>query len=119
DFARAKKDMYAEKPIAMGLEELKQACDAVAESGVVAQMGTQLRSMGSFTGVREVVQSGVLGKISRIEQCRNSAQPYWYGYLKDVNESDVDWAEFLMHREMRPFDAAQYSGCFGYRDFSD
>lgn len=119
DVALAKKDMYAEKPIAMGLDELKRACDAVSASGIVAQMGTQLRSMASFTGVREVVQSGVLGTISRVEQCRNANRPYWYGYLKDVDESDVDWAEFLMHREMRPFNASQYSAWFGYRDFSD
>ncbi len=115
----AKKDVYCEKPLSKDLESLKKACDAVRESGVVFQAGTQLRSYPSFTGVRELFGKGVLGKVSRIEQCRNSDRPYWYAYIKDVKEEDVDWAEFLGDNEMRPFDPVVYSGWYGYREFSD
>lgn len=117
--ARAKKDIYVEKPLAMDFNELKSSCDAVKESGAVVQVGTQLRSLPSMTGARELVKTGILGTISRVEQCRNSPRPYWYGYMKDVNEADVDWKEFLMDRKMRPFDPVQYSGWYGYLDFSD
>ncbi|HQE77419.1 MAG TPA: Gfo/Idh/MocA family oxidoreductase, partial [Candidatus Hydrogenedentes bacterium] len=117
--AEAKKDIYCEKPLAMDFDQLKAACDAVKANGVVFQAGTQLRSMASMTGAREVYRSGKLGTVGRIEQCRNAAQPYWYSYVKEVNEADVDWNEFLADREPRPFSAAQYSGWYGYRDFSD
>ena len=117
--AEAKKDVYCEKPIAMDFERLKEAYDAVKENDIVCQMGTQLRSMPSMTAAREVYRSGRLGTVGRIEQCRNAARPYWYGFLKDVEEEDVDWDEFLMDRESRPFDPVQYSGWYGYRDFSD
>ncbi|MCP4642148.1 MAG: Gfo/Idh/MocA family oxidoreductase [bacterium] len=117
--AKAKKDVYCEKPLAMNLKRLKSACDAVKDNGVVAQIGTQLRSMPSMTGARELYRTGILGAVSRIEQCRNGAQPYWYSRIADVKEQDVDWQEFLMDARKRPFDPVQCSGWYGYRDFSD
>ena len=117
--AEAKKDVYCEKPLSMDLDSLKAACDAVKANGVVAQIGTQLRSYASMTGCRELYRTGTLGTVGRIEQHRNSSRPYWYSRVKEVKEEDVDWKEFLMDRPMRPFDSVQYSGWYGYRDFSD
>ena len=117
--AEAKKDVYVEKPLAMDFARLKAACDAVKASGIVVQVGSQLRSMPSMTGCRELYKTGVLGTVARIEQHRNATRPYWYSYLKPVEEKDVDWREFLMDRPMRPFRADLYSGWYGYREFSD
>ena len=117
--AKAGKDAYCEKPLARRLDRLKSACDAVKEAGIVVQIGTQLRSFGTFTGCRELYKTGILGKVGRIEQCRNGERPYWYGYVKDVKAEDVDFDEFLMDQPKRPFDPVLYSGWYGYRDFSD
>jgi predicted dehydrogenase len=117
--AKAGKDVYCEKPLAMRLDRLKSACDAVKKANIVVQIGTQLRSLPSFTGCRELYKTGVLGKVGRIEQCRNNERPYWYGYVKTVKKKDVDWGEFLMDKPMRAFDPVIYSGWYGYREFSD
>jgi len=117
--AKAGKDAYCEKPLARRLDRLIKACDAVKEAKIVVQIGTQLRSYPTFTGCRELYKTGILGTVGRIEQCRNSERPYWYGYVKDVKAEDVDWDEFLMDRPKRPFDPVLYSGWYGYRDFSD
>ena len=117
--ARARKDVYCEKPLGKDLKRVKAACDAVRANNVVCQVGTQLRSMSSMTGARALVQSGALGKISRIEQCRNSNVPYWYHYIREVRKEDVDWKEFLMGLPARPFDPVRYSGWYGYRETSD
>ncbi|NLS92603.1 MAG: Gfo/Idh/MocA family oxidoreductase [Planctomycetaceae bacterium] len=120
--ARAKKDAYCEKPLAMDMKSLKRCCDAVKASGIVAQMGTQTRSYPTSTGCRDLVRSGQLGKISRIEQRRNSSKPYWYSWMQraePILEKDVDWKEFLMDRPMRPFDGKLLTGWYGYREFSD
>ncbi len=117
--AKAKKDIYCEKPLGKDFDGLKKACDAVKASGAVCQVGTQLRSMASMTGCRELYKTGVLGQVARIEQCRNSDRPYWYAYLKEVKPEDVDWGEFLMDLPKRPFDSDFYSGWYGYRDTSD
>ena len=117
--AKAKKDVYCEKPLAMDFEKLKTACDAVRASGVVCQIGTQVRSYPTSTACHELIKAGKLGKISRIEQVRNSTKPYWYSRIADVKKREVEWQEFLMHRPMRPFRADHFSGWYGVRDFSD
>ena len=88
--AKAKKHVYCEKPLGMNFDKLKRACDAVRDSGIVCQIGTQLRSLPSMTGCREVYKTGILGTVSRIEQCRNSEQPYWYSCLLYTSPSPRD-----------------------------
>jgi len=119
--AKAKKDAYCEKPLGMGtaMASLNRCCDAVKASGIVVQMGTQVRSWQTSAGCRELFRSGVIGKVSRIEQCRNGARPYWYSRLADVKAEDIDWKEFLMDRPMRPFDGKLLTGWYGYREFTD
>ena len=117
--AKAKKDIYCEKPLGKDFDALKRACDAVKENNVIVQAGTQLRSMSSMTGARDLFKTGVLGKVARIEQCRNSETPYWYHYIREVKKEDVDWKEFLMHLPEMPFDPVRYSGWYGYRETSD
>jgi predicted dehydrogenase len=117
--AEARKDVYCEKPLSMSLDPLKAACDAVKANNVICQIGTQLRSLPGMTGARDLYRTGVLGTVARVEQCRNTSRPYWYNYLKDAKEEDVDWKEFLMDRPMRPFNPEQFTGWYGYRDFSD
>jgi len=117
--AKAKKDVYCEKPLGMDFEKVKSSCDAVKAAGVVCQIGTQVRSYPTSTACHELYKKGVLGKISRIEQSRNSTRPYWYSRVADVDEKEVDWKEFLMHRAPRPFRSDHFTGWYGVRDFSD
>ena len=117
--ADASKDAYCEKPLAKRMDRLCAAVDSIKRNKTIVQIGTQLRSYSTFTGCRETYKTGILGKVGRIEQCRNGEQPYWYSYIKDVKEQDVDWDEFLMDAPKRPFDPVVYSGWYGHRDFSD
>lgn len=120
DAAKAGKDVYIEKPLAMNMDELKSAYDAAKAANIVVQVGTQLRSYPSFTGCKKLFETGVLGTISRAEQCRNGTRPYWYGQVErlPVNEADVDWRQFLMHKPYRPFSDRLFSAWYGYREFS-
>lgn len=119
--AKAGKHIYIEKPLATELDKLLKAYDAskaAQKAGSIIQVGTQLRSLPGIAGAREVMKSGVLGKISRIDETRNATPPYWYSYLKkDVKEADVDWKEFLGDRKHRPFDSRQYAAWYGYYEF--
>ncbi|HZT30693.1 MAG TPA: Gfo/Idh/MocA family oxidoreductase [Bryobacteraceae bacterium] len=117
--ARAGKDAYVEKPLAMDMKELIEAVDAVKKHDRVVQCGTQIRSLPASVAARAFVTSGGLGKILKVEQVRNSYKPYWHGYgERKVEEADVDWKAFLMHRKYRPFQADQYAAWYGYREFS-
>ena len=119
DALRAGKDVYIEKPLAMNMRELNDAVDAVRRSGRVVQVGTQVRSWAPSVAARAFVAAGGLGRIFKIEQSRNSYYPYWQRVSeRSVAEGDVDWKAFLMHSRYRPFEADQYAGWYGYRDFS-
>ncbi len=117
--ARAGKDAYVEKPLAMNMKELNKAVDAVEKSGIIVQNGTQIRSLPQALAAREFIASGGLGKILKGAQSRNYYRPYWLRYAdRPVREEDVDWEAFLMHRKQRPFDPDQYAGWYGFREFS-
>ncbi len=119
DTVRAGKDAYIEKPLAMNMKELTEAVDAVKQSDRVVQVGTQVRSFSSSVAGRAFVQTGGLGSVFKIEQSRNSHRPYWHAYAeRPVQEADVDWREFLGSRKYRPWNADQYAGWYGYREFS-
>ncbi len=117
--ARAGKDAYVEKPLAMDMKELLLAVDTVKKANRLVQCGTQIRSYPAAVSARAFVTAGGLGKILKVEQSRNGYKPYWSSYgERKVAPADVDWKAFLMHRKFRPFDSQQYAGWYGYREFS-
>jgi len=119
DAVKAGRDAYVEKPLAMNMEELVRAVDAVKASGRIVQNGTQIRSLPQARAAREFIAAGGLGKVLKAAQARNGTRPYWLTYgERTVSESDVDWKAFLGHLPRRPFDADQYACWYGYREFS-
>jgi predicted dehydrogenase len=63
--ARAKKDIYAQKPLTLTVDEGRHVISAVRENGVVLQTGTQQRSMQRFRLACELVRNGRLGKLQQ------------------------------------------------------
>ncbi|HUQ95473.1 MAG TPA: Gfo/Idh/MocA family oxidoreductase [Bryobacteraceae bacterium] len=124
DAIKAGKDVYVEKPLAMNMRELIRAYDIVKRSDRIVQVGTQMRSYPNSVGAKKAIAAGELGKILKVEQVRNGYSPYWISFGGDTfqsqkpTEADVDWKAFLGDRKARPFDAAQYQGWYGFRDFS-
>jgi predicted dehydrogenase len=60
-------DIYAEKPLALTIPEGRAMCDAVARYGTVWQTGSWQRSQEHFRRACEVVRSGLIGKVDRVE----------------------------------------------------
>ncbi|MBN2289953.1 MAG: Gfo/Idh/MocA family oxidoreductase [Candidatus Glassbacteria bacterium] len=122
EVVRAGKDCYCEKPMANTLEDAKLARDTVKASGRVVQMGSQWLSDPYQQRVREIIRSGRLGKITRIEQSWNYNGPRWH-IPKDpdiaaIREEDTDWERWLLGRPWRPFDARVYFEFRIFKDFS-
>ncbi|MBN1341257.1 MAG: Gfo/Idh/MocA family oxidoreductase [Phycisphaerae bacterium] len=65
DACRAGKDIYVEKPLTLTIDEGKQLCKAVKETGRVVQVGTWQRSDVNFRLACELVRSGRLGKLKK------------------------------------------------------
>jgi predicted dehydrogenase len=99
----AKKDVYLEKPMSHSLEESRQMIAAVRKSPQIVQIGMQRRSAPSVIKAKEIVDSGVLGKITL-------AKPMWnWNVSKPLNNSPLpgklDWKRFLgaaKDRELEP-----------------
>ena len=65
--ALAHKDIYLQKPFTMTHAEGVLLRDTVARTGVVLQVGSQQRSWDQFRRACELVRSGRLGRIHRVE----------------------------------------------------
>jgi predicted dehydrogenase len=65
--ARAKKDVYGEKPLTLTVDEGKQVIKAVRAHGIVFQTGTQQRSDRRFRLASELIRNGRIGKLQTVE----------------------------------------------------
>jgi predicted dehydrogenase len=61
--ARAKKDVYAEKPLTLTIDEGRRLVKAVRQSGIVLQTGTQQRSSQRFRLACELVRNARIGAL--------------------------------------------------------
>ncbi|GHT19292.1 NADH-dependent dehydrogenase [Planctomycetales bacterium] len=66
DAMRAGKDVYGEKPFSLTIDEGKQVCKVVKETGRVFQTGTQQRSGKDFQTAVELVRNGRIGKLQQV-----------------------------------------------------
>ncbi|MBN1845142.1 MAG: Gfo/Idh/MocA family oxidoreductase [Sedimentisphaerales bacterium] len=65
--ARAGKDIYGEKPLALTITQGRAMVEAVRRYGVVFQTGTQQRSDGRFRRACELVRNGRIGTVHTVE----------------------------------------------------
>ena len=116
----AGKDAYCEKPMGNVLADVKAARDAVLEHKRIVQIGTQHRSELYPRAARDLVRTGVLGDVSKVEVVWNYRGPRWRGRpeVKQIREQDTDWRRWLMTRPARPFDPQLYFEYRLYKDFS-
>ena len=116
----AGKDAYVEKPMGNSLADVKAGRDAVVKSKRIVQVGTQHRSEPYPRAAHDLVQTGVLGDVSKVEIVWNYNGARWRGVpgTKLVREQDTDWKKWLMNRPYRPFDPQVYCEFRLYREFS-
>ena len=94
DAVAAGKDVYCEKPFAVNFADGKMAWQAVKKSKQVVQVGTQRRSEPQMIGAAKAIQSGVIGKVTRVEMAVNFQEQRWHRELTNVKPEDVDWEAF-------------------------
>jgi predicted dehydrogenase len=118
--AEAGKDAYVEKPMGNVLSEAKAAREAVLRAKTVVQVGTQHRSEPYQIAAHDVVRSGALGDVSKVEIEWNYHGPRWRGRpeVKQIREQDTDWSKWLLTKPARPFDPQLYFEFRLYKEFS-
>ncbi|MFI2378745.1 Gfo/Idh/MocA family oxidoreductase [Streptomyces sp. NPDC018964] len=111
--ARAGLPVFCEKPIALDLTGTLQAITEVETAGTVLQMGFQRRFDAGYTGAREAVRSGRLGRLHTVRAMSGDAEPPPAGYLpqsgglyRDSLIHDFDILRWVTGREVTEVYAA-------------
>ncbi len=103
--AKAKKDIYCEKPLTLTIAEAKLCVDAVRKHDVVFQTGSQQRSGKEFLKACEYVRSGRLGKISEVI-VDVGGPSRWCDLPEEPMEPGLNWDLWLGPAPKRPYHSA-------------
>lgn len=111
--AQAGKHIFCEKPIALNLQKIDHALEAVEKAGVQLQIGFNRRFDPNFKQARELVAAGKIGvpHIVRITSRDPAPPPLEYikvsgGIFLDMTIHDFDMARFLIDDEIEEVFAA-------------
>ncbi len=101
DCAKAGKHIFCEKPIALDLARIDEALEAVEMAGVKLQVGFNRRFDKNFQRVREIVQSGELGRPCMLKITNRDPELPSKEFLRvsgglflDMTIHDFDMAQF-------------------------
>ncbi len=116
---QAGKDVYAEKPLSLYIQEGRALVNAVRKYDRVLQVGAQQRSMEMNRVACELVRNGGLGKILEVRAIAYSGpepSPKEPFATQDIPKG-LDWNMWLNQASNRPFNN-QWMGWMRWRDFA-
>lgn len=129
DAMNAGKDVYVETPMTINIDDAKKVWETQQKTGRILEVGNQMVCWDEYQLAKEVVRSGVLGKIIIMQASwsRNSSEGQW-NYVAphpdtitpDANAETTNWpvwqgAKWDLAPE-RPFDPQRF---FRFRKFRD
>ncbi len=114
----AGKDLYAEKPLTLYIEEGRQLVRAARRSARVVQVGTQQRSMALNRAACEFVRQGGLGRLHFVLGVNYPGPSLSGPRPEEPVFPGLDWDRWLGQAKMRPFHNDYYYRWMGWRDFS-
>lgn len=124
DAAKAGKDIYCEKPLALTIAEGRAMVNATRKYDRVFQTGNMQRSWRDFRHAVELVRNGYIGQITEINV--NVGEPVKQCSLPVMDSpAELDWNEWVgpsMYRGWHPdlapvFGDEKWAWWRGYRDF--
>ncbi len=116
---QAGKDVYAEKPLTLYVNEGRALVNAVRKHNRVLQVGTQQRSMAMNRVACELVRTGGLGKVLGVRAINYSGSEATPNPLPPEQPlpKDFDWNMWLNQAAFRPYNE-QWMGWMRWRDFA-
>ncbi|UCG47606.1 MAG: Gfo/Idh/MocA family oxidoreductase [Phycisphaerales bacterium] len=103
--------VYCQKPLAHDVYEVRRLTEAARKYNVVTQMGIQIHAENSVKRVVEMIKSGVIGKVRRVDIWSNKN---WGGGTRPKDRPPVpetlDWDLWLGPAPYRPYHPAYLPG---------
>ena len=112
----AKKDVYLEKPMSHSIEESQRMIQAVRKTAQIVQIGMQRRSAPAVIKAKEILDSGILGKITMVK-------PMWnWNVSGPLNNrplpGTLDWKRFLGPAKDRDLEPMRFRSWRYFWDYS-
>ena len=106
----ANKPVYCQKPLTHEVFEARRLRQVAEERKLVTQMGIQVHSAAPYRRAVQMIQSGVIGKVSQVHAWSNKNWGYDGGPLaaSDAKPTGLDWNLWLGTAAERPFTPGAY-----------
>ncbi|MCA5003722.1 Gfo/Idh/MocA family protein [Sphingobacterium bovistauri] len=124
DAAKAGKDIYCEKPLALTIDEGRAMCNAVKKYKRVLQTGSMQRSQYNFRQAVDLIRNGYIGEVHTVNV--HIGEPVKQCDLPNMAVPDyLDWDMWVgpslyrgYHSDLSPpIESTQWAGWRWYRDF--
>ncbi len=119
------KHVYCQKPLTHTVWEAREVVKAAKESGVITRLGNQIHSHKFYRTAVEIVQSGRIGKVTKVESWVDTPGHGRSGHIQRPKGEDpvpesLDWEKWIGVAPMRPYcsDHRCYAP-WGWRDWQD
>jgi predicted dehydrogenase len=120
DAMKAGKDVYCEKPMVQLISDGAGVIETWKKTNRILLVGSQRVSSIVYQKAKDLLASGVVGKLNLIESWLNRRSPlaaWQYTIPPDASPQTVDWDRYLGRAKNRPFDAKRFFRWRNYRDY--
>ena len=117
DAMRSGRDVYAEKPLTLTIDEGKLLCKVVKETGRVFQVGTQQRSGREFQTAVELVRNGRVGTLKQVWVAIPFLSMKGGPFTPEPVPDTLDWDLYQGQAPSRPFTSRRYHPYRGWFDY--
>ncbi len=111
-------DVYAEKPLSLTIREGRVLVDAVRKYKRVFQVGSQQRTMEMNRFACELVRTGGIGRIRKVQGVCYTGPRDYQGLAEQPIPQGDDWDVWQSRAEARPFNHALQFGWMAWRSYS-
>jgi predicted dehydrogenase len=115
---QAGKDVYAEKPMSLYVEEGRALVRAVRKYDRILQVGSQQRSMAMNRVACDFVRTGGLGRIRLVLGVNYPEPVHIGGFAEEPVPGGMNWDMWLGQTEMRPYNPELFTHWMRYWDYS-
>jgi len=102
--AKAKKDIYCEKPLSLTIHEARAMAQAVRENQRVFQTGSMQRSDSAFWKGCTLVRNGAIGEVKEVYVSVGGPSK-WCDLPEEPMEPGLDWDFWLGPAPLRPYNS--------------
>ncbi len=110
-------DVYAEKPMALTIQEGRVLVNAARHYKRVTQVGTQQRSIPINAWASRRIREGLLGRVHTVVVCNFEAPKLWSPQPEQPKPEGLDWDQWCNQTELRPYHKDLQARWAWWRDY--